>query len=305
MNFIKKLFLEGYWECYYRKASNEILGFGSTMGGWHKLYVERRYWCADPFLVNYNGEEYVFVEMMDRKKSYGVLGCGKIIEGEKTVIRVIQDLHCHTSYPHIFSWNDELYMIPETVERHTVELYKCKSFPNNWEKVSVLLSNIDAADTTVFEYQDKLYAFIYEENEEANRLSIGKLNLNNNRIEDICLVKQYNQKIGRPAGQVICKNGVYYRPTQYGVNFYGEKIIFQQFNIKEADGYILYSEKSDIELCIDNVGFNNSLRFKGTHTYNYDSGYEVLDFCKKKLYIERPLQLVMKKCKIGGYQFHG
>ena len=305
MNFIKRLFFEGYWECYYRKTPNSILDYPNLANQWHKIYTDRRFWCADPFLVNHNGEEYVFVEMMDRKKSYGVLGCGKITDGEKTEVRVIEDLECHTSYPHIFSWNNELYMIPETVERHTIELYKCKSFPDIWEKVSVLLSNINAADTTVFEYQGKLYAFIYEENEGANRLSIGKLNLINNRIENLCLVKQYDQKIGRPAGHVICKNGLYYRPTQYGVNFYGEKVIFQQFNIREIDGRIIYREKSDVELCTDNIGFNNSSQFMGTHTYNFDSGYEVMDFCKKKFYIERPLQLVMKKFKIGGYNFHG
>ena len=87
--------------------------------------------------------------------------------------------------------------------------------------------------------------------------------------------------------------------------FYGEKVIFQQFDIMEIDGRIIFTEKNDVELCVDNIGFKNSANFKGTHTYNFDSGYEVMDFCKKKFYIERPLQLVMKKFKIGGYRFHG
>lgn len=301
----KKLFSEGYWECYFRKASNSILIPGNNVGKWNKLSIERRYWCADPFPVHYHGEEYVFCEVMDRKKSYGMLGCGKLSEKGTTKISVIQDIGCHTSYPDIFTWQDELYMIPETVERHTIELYRCRRFPNQWEKIAALLTNTKAVDTTVFTYQDKIYLFVYEEFSGTCRLSLGELSMEKKIVENLRVVRQYDQRIGRPAGRIIRKGDQYFRPTQYGVNFYGERIVFYEFTIDYVNGDLRYTEKEDMAIGIDDLEFENKSRFIGTHTYNYDNEYEVVDFCKKRFYPERPILLILKKMGIGGYQFHG
>lgn len=303
---IKKLFYEPYWECFYRKPDTPYLTEQQedTLS-WMKIIVPRRYWCADPFLINYSGEEYIFCEVMDRKESYGKIGCGKIVDGKPTYIETIIDIGCHTSYPNLFEWNGELYMIPETVERHTIELYKCESFPSEWKKVSILMSNTNAVDTTIFKNNGELQIFIYEQDQDSRKLSIAEIDMEKYSIKNRCYVKEYNEKVGRPAGNVFKLNNELYRPTQYGINFYGEKIVFQKFSVLQYNGYLQYEESESYSIRTSNYSKELGNKFVGTHTYNYDNCYEVVDCFRYKFYLERPLEMAMKVLKIGGYKFRG
>jgi hypothetical protein len=55
----------------------------------------------------------------------------------------------HLSYPFVFEWEDGLFMIPETAENGTVELYRCEEFPHRWSLVKVLLDGVRAFDSTL------------------------------------------------------------------------------------------------------------------------------------------------------------
>ena len=301
MKVLKKLFFEGYWECFYRKMQEN----NQDINQWKKVRIGRRYWCADPFLFSYKGEENIFCEVMDRKKSYGMLGCGRIIEDGVTRISVIKDIGCHTSYPNIFCWNGNIYMIPETVERHSIELYQCADFPKKWFRIAVLKENINAVDTTVYITDTGIKLFIYEVEKDAYVLKIGDLDLKGKTIKNINNIYRYNQKTGRPAGNIILNDNQSIRPTQYGVNFYGEKIIFKRFSLNYTADGPQYEEENVSEKTVCDIEPAAKKKFKGTHTYNIDSGYEIMDCYKKKFYIERPFQLLMKKFHLGGYGFHG
>ena len=50
---IEKLFFEGVWECYFRDIQSvSLLDKKAVADNWNKIIVPRRYWCADPFIVN-------------------------------------------------------------------------------------------------------------------------------------------------------------------------------------------------------------------------------------------------------------
>ncbi|MDQ6799442.1 MAG: hypothetical protein M3041_01235 [Acidobacteriota bacterium] len=110
-----------------------------------------RLW-ADPFVVVEGGRTLVFVEeMMFREKR----GCIAYLELRRDATwsppRRILERPYHLSYPCVFRWRGEFYMVPETSENRTVELYRCVDFPDRWEFVSELLSGISAVDSTIFE----------------------------------------------------------------------------------------------------------------------------------------------------------
>ena len=45
----------------------------------------------------------------------------------------------HLSYPFVFEWEDDVYLIPESTASKRVELYRAESFPDRWSLAGVLL----------------------------------------------------------------------------------------------------------------------------------------------------------------------
>lgn len=65
----------------------------------------------------------------------------------------------HLSYPFIMEHENDYYMIPESLENGTIELYKCTGFPNKWEFQMNLMENIKAVDATLLQHEGKWWIF--------------------------------------------------------------------------------------------------------------------------------------------------
>lgn len=304
MRFFKYLFTECGWACFYRRKTTSILS-GSLDNGqvFSEILTSCRYWCADPFIVSENGQYYVFCELMDIKTSHGVLGLAKLNPGGKTYANPIVDLTCHVSYPNVFKVKDTWYMIPETSERKMIELYMAVHFPDKWTKVAVLAENITAADTTVFEQEGQLYLFIYEPLHNPDKLHVAELNLQTWQLENKRLVKEYDTRVGRPAGNCWIEDGKYYRPVQSGSQKYGEKMFVYEFQFDTKNGK--YTEQQVKELTL--AAFAPQLvksGFSGCHTYNACGDFEIIDTTYARFSLSRPFRLLLKCFKLGGFCFH-
>jgi hypothetical protein len=70
---------------------------------------------------------------------------------------------CHLSFPNIFRIKhddkDIWYMIPETHENRTIDLYQARDFPNQWVYETTLMRNVQAVDSVFFLYQEKWWLF--------------------------------------------------------------------------------------------------------------------------------------------------
>lgn len=108
-----------------------------------------RMW-ADPFPVEHDGHLYIFVEQQFTGKN-GTLGYIELFDdlscGE---FRPILETDCHLSYPNVFCVDGTWYMIPETHERRTIDLYRAERFPDRWSFERTLIGEIEAVDTTAF-----------------------------------------------------------------------------------------------------------------------------------------------------------
>ena len=72
-------------------------------------------WAADPFLVEYQGDIYLFAELfLYKTERNAVLGYCKYSNGTFGEWTVTMDKHWHLSYPNVFVLEDKLYMCPET-----------------------------------------------------------------------------------------------------------------------------------------------------------------------------------------------
>ncbi|HWF90152.1 MAG TPA: hypothetical protein VN659_15000, partial [Pyrinomonadaceae bacterium] len=182
---------------------------------------------ADPFQMKVDGKYYIFFE--DYVNSAGrahisvvEVDQNGIVSGPTEVLK----LDCHLSYPFVFEWQGNYYMIPETGERNVVELYRAQSFPFEWKPEKVLVEARFPVDATLIEAEGMWWMFVNIQ-EEGVAVNWDELHLyyaetplgpwqphaRNPVVSDV--------KSARPAGRLFWSNDVLYRPGQDSSLRYG------------------------------------------------------------------------------------
>ena len=110
---------------------------------------------ADPFIIKHNNKNICFVEDFYFKENKGKISAFELSGNSYKEIGVAIDEDFHMSFPYVFKNNNEIYMIPETSEHKEIRLYKCEEFPLKWKLEKVLMNNIEAVDTVVFNQKNK------------------------------------------------------------------------------------------------------------------------------------------------------
>lgn len=64
--------------------------------------------------------------------------------------RIVHSEPFHLSYPYVFSWQGEFYMIPETLQPGEVRLYRAREFPTGWEYLTRLTTGTSADSSIVY-----------------------------------------------------------------------------------------------------------------------------------------------------------
>ena len=177
------------------------------------LKVDRRYYIFFEDYVNSAGKAHIAVVEVDQNG---------IVSGPTEVLK----LDCHLSYPFLFDWRGDHYMIPETGGKNVVELYRCASFPDKWELVTALLEANCPLDATLIEVDGMWWMFvnIQEEGVAVNwdelhlyyaesPLGPWKPHARNPIVSDV--------RSARPAGNLFWSNGVLFRPSQDSSLRYG------------------------------------------------------------------------------------
>lgn len=115
---------------------------------------------ADPFLIHENNTYYMFFEVLNTNTSQGDIGLAISNDGFNwTYKQIILDEEFHLSYPCVFKWENDYYMIPETYQVESIRLYKSNNFPYNWTFVKTLLEGQDFVDNTIFYYNNTWWIF--------------------------------------------------------------------------------------------------------------------------------------------------
>jgi len=116
---------------------------------------------ADPFLFRRDERTFLFFEDCPCDSHTGVISCVEIDSaGRTTPVRPVLTADCHLSYPFVFEWQGEIYMLPETSRHRTVELYRAVDFPESWVFDRVLLDNLRAVDPTLLFHEGRYWLFV-------------------------------------------------------------------------------------------------------------------------------------------------
>lgn len=116
---------------------------------------------ADPMLFSDNGVDHLFFEDAAIASGIGSISwCAIGADGVPSPARVVLERPYHLSYPFVFRFRDRIYMIPETSENRTIELYRAAPFPLHWQLEKVLFHDVVAADSTLLEHGGRLWLFV-------------------------------------------------------------------------------------------------------------------------------------------------
>lgn len=120
-----------------------------------KLENRPNHYLADPFVIARQGKSYCFVEDFDHLQQRGAIDVYEL--GETGGVRVGTAIseNFHLSFPYLFEYQDQLYMCPESSENKDIRVYKCVDFPLQWKLEKVIMSEISAADTMIFQRNGK------------------------------------------------------------------------------------------------------------------------------------------------------
>lgn len=232
-----------------------------------------RYW-GDPFVVQRDGCYHVFIEEKLYATGLGRIACltldaaGKLLEQQTVLERPY-----HLSYPFLFEQGGELFMIPETAAQRTVELYRCTHFPERWEFVRALMSDIYAVDATLWK-QDSTY-WLFTNVKMPGASSLDALYLfhatdltgakwtphpRNPIVRDI--------RSARPGGRIFLQDGKLIRPSQDSGPRYGYALKFNRISkLSETE----YAEEPEASFT------PRGSRYLATHTFNQAGDMTVID----------------------------
>ncbi|RZD47016.1 MAG: hypothetical protein CXT78_03140 [Thaumarchaeota archaeon] len=292
-NFQIIQFMINHWKKYFqirRKFRNKIEQWGilfdfdqkafDSIEKSNKIYAPKDRYYADPFIIKKNEDYFVFIEEVIYQQQKGHISYFKIDKnGNYNLPEKILENKYHMSYPFVFEFEDNYYMIPETSENKSIDLYKCKKFPDQWEFEKTIIKNINAVDSTLLRKNNKWWLFTSIQFMESSPNDSLSIFYSDDLFSDKWTPLPKNPVVSdvrksRSAGKIFELNGEHYRPAQDCAGGYGKGIIFNKIiTLNESEYYeeevkSIYSE------------FDNTI--EGIHTFAQCEKLRIFDFKKLK-----------------------
>ena len=131
------------------------------------------WWFADPLLCHRGGKRWLFAEAMDLSTGKGRLEvCELHDDGSIDGWRVALEEDFHLSFPMVFDWNGEVWMIPETGHDHSLRLYRCRVFPTKWELVQRFATDEELCDAILVNRRAEALTILCSETKPDNHLYV-------------------------------------------------------------------------------------------------------------------------------------
>jgi hypothetical protein len=272
--------VEVYRRSFYREHWELLFNFGSDtekdISAFNKISPPKDRFWADPHVVYKAHNYYVFVEeyLYQTKKGHiSVIEMDRKGNYQQSIPILQRDYHL--SFPFVFDWMDHYYMIPESSEKRTIDLYECINFPYQWQHKITLMKNVKAVDTILLYRQGKWWLFtaMAEQEEAAPQVELF-LFYSDKLFTDRWHAHPRNPivsdvKRARGAGSIFLKDGRLFRPSQDCSKTYG-----YGFDLNEI---VTLSETEYYERTVTSVRPDPKNKIIATHTYANQGDLIVVD----------------------------
>jgi hypothetical protein len=215
-----------------------------SFGDYRRLQPPADRMWADPQAIVREGRYYVFIEEMLFASKRGHISVIELDrDGKASAPRRVLERPYHLSYPFMFEYEGALYMIPESGENRTVELYRCAEFPHRWEFVHNVMEGVEAYDSTLLHHGGRWWMFTTLV-ETAGASSWDELFIfssdsplsrdwtphSRNPVVSDC-------RSARPAGPIFEHRGALYRPSQNSSGRYGRGLNLCRIDVLDQQSY--------------------------------------------------------------------
>jgi len=184
---------------------------------------------ADPFMIQIGQRWYMFFEVWNRRTQKGEIGLAISDDTKSWAYRkIVLSEPFHLSYPYVFEWQGEYYMVPESRRASSVRLYKATHFPTEWTFVEALIDGRDYGDCSLFYASDRWWLFagtgVPPYRADTLHLFHTENLLGRWRQHPKSPVARGNVHIARPAGRVLVHDGRIVRFAQDCDGGYGLRV---------------------------------------------------------------------------------
>jgi len=280
---LKKLccFEEIYTIAYRKREDRSLLD--DEQLSFHAVPYHDDYWYADPILVTDHGVDYLFAECFDMRTQKGFIGCAVFDDnGNLSEFQPIIEEPYHLSFPMVFEWCGKWYLIPESSDNRTLNLYSCDGDMFSWHKIKEFPTQGPLVDTVVYDSHgdalELLSSAIHPEDPllyQWQKLTLRKTG-ENFFLEETGTVDgcEIHTRRNRMAGKIANVSGRTILPTQestetdYGINLYLND--FAGKDLQKLSGKKLTVKDISIE------GIDDK-QLIGIHSYAVSQQHEVVD----------------------------
>ena len=109
---------------------------------------------ADPFIYEHNNIDYIFYENNNLKLNKGSISCGVLKNNKLSSVKNILNFNYHLSYPFIWNIKKNIFLIPESSQNKSIQIWKSVSFPYKWILHKTIFKNQYCCDTTILKDSD-------------------------------------------------------------------------------------------------------------------------------------------------------
>jgi hypothetical protein len=228
---------------------------------------------ADPFLFEFNHENYLFAEEYPSVGGNGFISVFRIMGRKFEYLGQAIKENFHLSFPFIFRAGDNIYICPESSKNRNIQLYKSTSFPLLWEDPITLVDEIDAADPLILQGENGLWFLL---------CTVDRLNLGDHSSEMYIFYSenlengiwsphyqnpvQINPKYARNGGLLQIDGKMIRVAQEYGFLKYGEGYSLQEMQKLSENIYeeveISKVRAADLNLGFDVIGTHHFSRLK-------------------------------------------
>jgi len=187
---------------------------------------------ADPFVLVDDAIYHMFFEVWNSATGQGDIALATSADGfHWEYEQVVIDEPFHLSYPYVFRWEDDIFLIPESEQDRSVRLYKAVSFPREWELQTTLLWGYHFTDPSIFRHDDRWWLFTsFTESDVLRLYHADRLGGPWAEHPSSPIVRE-DPNIARPGGRILQMDGRTFRLTQDDYPTYGNQL--RAFEITE------------------------------------------------------------------------
>ena len=221
---------------------------------------------ADPFYLE--SENSLFIEKFNYLLGRGKLAKYDFDTGEMKDVRSQGNIHF--SYPCVFEYQGNTYMIPEGAQSNCIKIYK-KNDDDSLSEVNTVTEEFAGIDPTIIEHNGLWYIFATDGSVGSN----SHLNIYYSRnplaewSEHSLNPVKINIRTARGGGEIFKEGTSIIRPTQNCYPIYGTSLMFNKIEILTPDSFK--------EVLIGELEAPQNSKYKGIHTFSRNKDSFIID----------------------------